>query len=184
MPTRDQVCLGILAGGRGLRLGGADKALAQFQGRTLLARTIAAMGAGYARTLVSYNGVDPRAHTLGGSILPDLRTGFPGPLAGLESLLAATTESWLLTVPVDLRELPADLPARMLAVGQGVVVCDGDGLQPLVALWPVVEAREAVAAALASGQLAVHSLATRLCPAVLDISPVRLGNLNTPADFE
>ena len=89
-----------------------------------------------------------------------------------------------MSVPVDLRQLPFDLPERMLAVGQGVMVSDADGLQPLVALWPVAEARDIVARALAAGEHAVHPLATRLRLAVLDISPGRLGNLNTPADFE
>lgn len=184
MPARGQVCLGILAGGRGTRLGGADKAFVEFDGRSLLARTIAAMGIGYARTLVSYNGRDPRAASFGDAVLPDVRTGFPGPLAGLESLLANTPEPWLLTTPVDLRHLPADLAERMLAVGKGVVVRDADGLQPLVALWPVAEAQAVVARALAAGEFAVHPLATQLRLAVLDISPGRLGNLNTPADFE
>jgi molybdopterin-guanine dinucleotide biosynthesis protein A len=65
-----------------------------------------------------------------------------------------------------------------------VVVRDGEGLQPLVALWPVASARTAVADALAAGELAVHPLARLLGLAVLDLSPGRLGNLNTPADFE
>jgi molybdopterin-guanine dinucleotide biosynthesis protein A len=184
VPTRDQVCLGILAGGRGLRLGGVDKAFAQFDGHSLLARTLAAMGSGYARTLVSYNGREPGAAALRVEVLPDLRPDFPGPLAGLEALLARTVQPWLLTVPVDLRALPAELPERMLAIWQGVVLRDGDGLQPLVALWPVASARAAVAAALAAGALAVHPLARQLGLAVLDLSPGRLGNLNTPADFE
>jgi molybdopterin-guanine dinucleotide biosynthesis protein A len=142
------------------------------------------MEGGFARTLVSYNGDDARADSLDCTLLPDLRAGFPGPLAGLEALLATTEEPWLMSVPVDLRQLPTDLAERMLAIGQGVVVRDGDGLQPLVALWPVAEAREAVARALDTGEHAVHPLATQLGLAVLDISPRRLGNLNTPADFE
>lgn len=184
MPLRSQVCLGILAGGRGTRLGGADKAFVELHGKSLVARTLDAMGAGYARTLLAYNGDDARAGRLQAGVVRDLRPDFPGPLAGLETLLSATAEPWLLTVPVDLRYIPTDLPDRMLSRDVGQVVRDDDGAQPLVALWPVREALAAVTAALDAGELAVHPVAARLGLSILDISPARLGNLNTPADFE
>ncbi|MBC7657121.1 MAG: molybdenum cofactor guanylyltransferase, partial [Frankiaceae bacterium] len=60
----------------------------------------------------------------------------------------------------------------------------GDGLQPLVALWKVSEARPTVAAALDEGQGAVHLVIRQLQMTLFDISPHRLGNLNTPRDFD
>ncbi|MEO7252204.1 MAG: NTP transferase domain-containing protein [Arenimonas sp.] len=190
MSTRDQITLGILAGGLGQRLGGADKAFVNLHGQTLLARTLEVMGEGYAQVLVSHNRADPRIAQSGASAVADLRADFPGPLAGIEAMLHAASSRWLLTVPVDLREVPPQLPERLLqalvspAGHDGIVVADVDGLQPLVALWPVAEARIATTRALNAGELAVHRLIELLRFAIHDVSPLRLGNLNAPADFE
>ena len=190
MSARDQITLGILAGGMGQRLGGVDKAFITLHGQTLLARTLAALGDGYAQVLVSHNRADPRVAQSGACAVADLRADFPGPLAGIEALLHAASSRWLLTVPVDLREIPPMLPegllqARLSAAGDdGIVVADADGLQPLVALWPVAEARIAATRALNAGEHAVHQLIESLRFAIYDVSPRRLGNLNTPADFE
>jgi molybdopterin-guanine dinucleotide biosynthesis protein A len=188
VPARDQITVGILAGGQARRLAGADKAGRQFRGQSLLARTLESLGEGFAATLLSHNGVPGAIIPDGMRVLADLRPGFPGPLAGLEALLQATATPWLLTLPVDLRDPPPGLP-ELLSAAQagsdaGVVLADADGLQPLVALWPVPASRLATSQALAAGQLAVHALVSRLAMRVHDISPSRLGNLNTPADFE
>lgn len=189
MPKRQRITLGILAGGQARRLGGADKAVAQFLGQPLLARTLAALGDKYGQVLVSYNGSD--AEVLNGSakVVRDLRSGFPGPLAGIESLLAASTGEWLLTVPVDLLDIPQDLLETLCAAIEnddsdvGAALRDADGSQPLVALWPVGIARYAVATALDAGFGAVHGVQQQLGFRERDISPQRLGNLNSPADF-
>ena len=115
MPARDKVTLGILAGGRATRLGGVDKAMLQYRGNTLLSRTVDAAGSGFCATLLSYNGdnsvvvLDPRWQVLG-----DLRAGFPGPMAGLETMLVACETDWLLTLPVDARDVPADLCTQLM----------------------------------------------------------------------
>jgi molybdopterin-guanine dinucleotide biosynthesis protein A len=190
MLTRGQISLGILAGGQALRLGGADKAFAQFQGRSLLARTLDALGSGYPQVLISYNGADDGVVSSAGLVVPDLRADFPGPLAGIESLLQATNGDWLLTIPVDLKEIPDDLVESLCRVqaadadGHGAAVLDADGLQPLVALWPVSAARVACAAALDAGDAAVLGVLKSMHFRIADISPFRLGNLNAPTDFE
>ena len=190
MLTRDQLTLGILAGGQARRLGGVDKAFAQFQGQALLTRALAALGTGYAQTLISYNGNDERIARFGGAAVPDLRGHFPGPLAGLESLLRVASSEWLLTIPVDLRDIPGDLPEILCGelgsnpVGEGVAIGDADGLQPLVALWRVSTSRSATTAALDAGERAAHRLVHSMQFRIRDISPWRLGNLNLPADFE
>lgn len=185
MPARDQISLGILAGGQGQRLGGADKATLHWHGVDLLSRTLAAAGDGFLETLLSYNGSDARAARHGLSWVPDLRSGNLGPLAGLESLLAKAHAPWLLTLPVDLRDADPDVVQRLFASAGGrAVIRDDDGLQPLVAIWPVAESLQMVSRALDAGDRAVHPLLQRLDLAEIDISPARLGNLNTPHDFE
>lgn len=185
MPARDHVSLGILAGGQGFRLGGADKTAVRLNGTDLLSRTIAAAGAGFLEALLSYNGNDLRAVRPGLSWVPDLRPGHPGPLAGLESLLARARGQWLLTLPIDLRDASPELLHRFCDSANGAaVIRDSDGLQPLVAIWPVSQALGLVSRALDEGQRAVYPLLQQLHMAELDISPARLGNLNTPHDFE
>jgi molybdopterin-guanine dinucleotide biosynthesis protein A len=185
--ARPLVVLGILAGGQARRLGGADKALALHHGEALAERTLRALGGGFAQILLSYNGASAQALPAAATPVPDLRPGFPGPLGGVEALLAAARGEWLLTVPVDLAHVPADLAERLLACalpGRGVSARDADGAQPLVALWPVASSRNAIGAALDAGERAVHRVQEILGFAPCELAPLRLGNLNTPADFE
>lgn len=186
MITRGDVTLGILAGGRATRLGGVDKAFVEFRGRRLLERTLDMAGNGFAARLASHPGEGNRFRELGLLAVRDLRPGFPGPLAGIEALLARCQGEWLLTLPVDLRDIPANLCEKLLATnpGQGAFVRDAEGCQPLACLWPVPATRTVVKAALDRGEGAVHEVAATLGLAILDISPLRLGNLNSPSDFE
>ena len=184
MPARDQICLGILAGGQGSRLGFADKCVVEFRGQDLLSRTLLAAGTGFSESLLSYSGSDSRNARPGLAWVPDRRAGHAGPLAGIESLLCAATSPWLLTTPVDLRLLEASVIESLCQGGGAAVVRDGDGVQPLLALWDVAPTLAAVVAALDQGRAAVHALVRQLRMAELDISPRRLGNLNSPADFE
>ena len=181
------VSLGILAGGRSQRLGGQDKSRLRFEGRTLLERTLASMAEGYAAILLSHNAEPELPPSAQIAVVGDLRSGFPGPLAGIEALLSAARSPWLLTLPVDLKFIPVGLPGAILSASvhdaSGVVVIDADGLQPLVALWPVQASLPAVSRALDAGQAAVHVLVRSLEMLELDISPLRMGNLNTPGDF-
>lgn len=186
MVPRDRISLGILAGGRGSRLGGVDKAFLELGGVTLLERALSALGTGFASVLVSHN--RPDAPQRSAPIVRDLRfvgdarAAGEGPLAGLDALLHATDADWLLSLPVDLAE-PSAIPVQALLATRGAVVRDADGLQPLVALWPVAEARAAVRAALLAANRAVHPLAGALGLAVVDIAPACLGNLNTPDEL-
>lgn len=178
------ISFGVLAGGQGSRLGGADKAQRLFQGERLLDRIARAWPQPFRERLLSYN--LPAGPDVGGwRCVPDLRDGHPGPMAGIQALLRACSSQWLLTVPVDCRDLPADLPAALCATKPAIacIVSDADGMQPLLGLWNVARMRPAIDDALAADDRAMHALCRRLGVAVLDITPHRLGNLNTPQDF-
>ena len=186
MVPRDRVSLGILAGGRGSRLGGADKAFLQWQSRDLLEHALQCIGSGFAEVLVSHNRQDdPRRRAYeqqGLRFVADGVAAGQGPLAGLDALLHAAAGDWLLTLPVDLAD-PSGVPVDTLLEAGGAVLRDADGLQPLVALWPVPRTRVAVRAALAAGERSVQALAAMLQLRMIDIAPRMLGNLNTPGDF-
>jgi molybdenum cofactor guanylyltransferase len=185
MIPRTAITLGILAGGRGQRLGGLDKAWVLHHGKTLLQHTLSAIPGAYAERLVSAREPDPRFAKLALRPVFDQRPGFQGPLAALEALSAACTTPWLLSVPVDVQRIPHDLPeALRRAVAQdGVVVKDAAGLQPLFALWRTAALRAAVGTMLDAGEFAAHRLVSRLDLARMDISPRLLANLNTPDDL-
>lgn len=186
MIPRTAISLGILAGGRGERLGGRDKAWVTHYGKTLIQHCVSAFPGGYAERLVSARAADPRFLKLGLRPVFDLRPDFPGPLAALEALSAACRTPWLLTVPVDLQRIPEGLPdaLRDATARDGVVVKDASGLQPLFGLWRAVRLHDAVVAMLDAGESAAYRLVSRLDMARMDMSPKLLANLNTPDDLQ
>ena len=183
IPSRE-ITLGIFAGGRASRLEGIDKAWAVYQGQSLIGRTLLAVNDDFAAMLVSANRHVDRYAALKLRAVADRLPDHPGPLAGLDALLAACDTDWLLTVPVDLRNLPGNLVERMCAAdNDGAVAQDRDGLQPLVALWPVARSQVAVTQALAQGERAVHRVIEQLALSIVRFDGARFGNLNAPEDF-
>ncbi len=184
MHARNDITLGIFAGGRATRLGGDDKAWAVYRGETLIERSLRALGDGYAARLVSANRDPDRYTALGLRAVPDRIAHFPGPLAGLDALLAVCTTPLLLTMPVDLRAIPGEIVQRLQAMGEGGAVAhDANGLQPLVALWPVERTRIAVAQALVHGERAAHRVVATLALAIVRFDDADFGNLNASDDF-
>lgn len=183
-PASGEVTLGILAGGRGTRLGGVEKAWLTLDGQSQVERLAQRLAPSVAGVLVSANRGLERFAAAGLVAVPDLRPGI-GPLAGLEALAAATTTAWLLTIPVDLVNVNDCLLRRLAACGpSGAFAVDDEGTQPLVALWQVPALRAGLQDALAANELAVHALQARLGMAALRLAGVRFGNLNTPADLD
>lgn len=180
----DDITLGILAGGRATRLGGRDKAWLARGGVPQVQRIAKRFGAETAAVLVSANRDLPRYALAGLDAVPD-RVADAGPLSGLDALAAACRTPWLFTLPVDVVDA-SDCVLRTLAAQrseQGASAQDDDGAQPLVALWRVDALREAVAAALAAEEFAVHALQARLGMGMVRFEGVRFGNLNTPEDL-
>jgi molybdopterin-guanine dinucleotide biosynthesis protein A len=180
------VSLGILAGGQARRLGGIDKARIVREGRLQLAHVLAAFPHPFRERLLSYNRDPAGLPAVGLRVVSDLRPGFVGPVAALEALAAECHSPWLLTVPVDCRDLPPGLALQLFAATgpDGTAVDDADGPQPLVGLWRVAALREACAHALATGHARARDVRDALVLGRVDLSPCRLGNLNLPEDLE
>ena len=177
------VTLGLLAGGAGSRLGGADKAWLQRGGVPQVLRLAKRLSGEAASVLVSANRDLQRYPEAGLTAIPDRRTDI-GPIAGLDALAAACTTRWMLTIPVDLVDVN-DCLLRSLAAagGDGAFAIDDDGAQPLVALWRVEALRAALSQALEANEIAVHALQARMGMAGVRFTGFRFGNLNTPADL-
>ncbi len=184
-PSRSNITLGILAGGRATRLGGIDKAWLLRDGVPQVLRWRDRFAGEVVATLVSANRDLTRYEAAGMRAVADATAADLGPLAGLAALATACRTRWLLTIPVDLLDVTHTLlPSLAGACGpDGAVACDDDGAQPLVALWRVDALRRAVRAAMESHDLAAHALQPRLDMASVRFRGVRFGNLNTPDDL-
>ena len=183
-PSRDTLTVGLLAGGRATRLGGLDKAWLLRDGVPQVERLRDCFVAHASRVLVSANRELPRYAAAGIDAIPD-RHPDTGPLSGLDALAAAATTPWLFTLPVDALHVDATVLARLVdAAGDaGASAEDDDGLQPLVALWPVAALRVAAAGALTGDDFSVRGLQRALGMRTVRFAQVRFGNLNTPDDL-
>ena len=178
------VTLGLLAGGRATRLGGIDKAWLLRDGVSQAQRWQQRFAPEVDAILASSNGDAAPFAALGIPVVAD-QVRDAGPIAGLDALAAACATQWLLTLPVDLVGVnECLLPSLLSAAGDtGSFARDGDGPQPLVALWPVAHLRDAARASLQAGAFAVHALQARMGMHEVRFDGVRYGNLNTPADL-
>jgi molybdenum cofactor guanylyltransferase len=179
----DGITLGILAGGRATRLGGRDKAWLERDGTPLVQALAQRLAPEVEATIVSANRNAERYLSHGLRAIHD-RVADLGPLGGLDALAAECHSEWLLTLPVDVVSINDCLARSLSAAGErGAWAEDDDGPQPLVALWRTTLLREAVAAAIADGDHAVHALQSRIGMACVRFDGVRFGNLNTPGDL-
>lgn len=143
----------ILAGGKGSRMGGADKALLPLAGRRMVDAVAARIAPQASRLAVNVRAGNDLSG-LGLPLLPDQVGGQPGPLAGVLAAMdwaAGLGAERVATVPVDVPVLPGDLVARLGGTpGLAVAATAGGRVHPVVALWPVA-LREGLRAALAAG---------------------------------
>lgn len=177
----------ILAGGRGRRMGGRDKALLKLGGQTLLDRVAARLAPQVAGLAVSSNS-DP-ALLPGLKVLPDETPDLAGPLAGvLSGLCEARRRGFdgLVSVAVDTPFFPDDLVTRLAAAGGGLALSrSGGDLHPTFALWPVALADE-LSQFLAGGGRKLRDFTARHSAAVVDFPPAKpdaFFNINTPEDL-
>jgi len=135
----------ILAGGLSRRMGGGDKGLLLWQGRSLIEHVALRLRPQVSRLVLNANGDPGRFASFGLPVVADDLPGFPGPLAGVLAVLEhfrAGTETHVMVVPCDAPQLPADLVARLAAAWQaagalGALAVSAGRRHPAVALWPV-----------------------------------------------
>ncbi|MCF7983618.1 MAG: molybdenum cofactor guanylyltransferase [Thiohalocapsa sp.] len=186
-PTIETVTGVVLAGGRGQRMGGADKGLIEVAGQALAARVLDALAAQTAQQLISANRNLSRYRALGPPVLSDSLQGYQGPLAGIASAMRRAATPWLLVSPCDTPLIPVDLRERLAgglrAADAQLAVCeDAEHLHPLHALLPVGLADDLAEYLAADGRsvrgwIARHRVATVSVPAQCFV------NANTDADL-
>ncbi len=113
MITSQDITGVILAGGRGTRMGGADKGLQNFNGMPLALQTLMRLQPQVAEVLINANRNLAAYESLGVPVWHDEMADFPGPLAGFMTGLAHCETPYLVTVPCDTPLFPLDLVERL-----------------------------------------------------------------------
>lgn len=126
----------VLAGGRGVRMGGVDKGLQPFLGQPLVQHALSRLArqaghageaslvgkAGLAGVILNANRNPDAYRALGAAafgaervrVVPDRDNAFSGPLAGFQAGLDACASPLMLTVPCDSPLFPLDMAHRLL----------------------------------------------------------------------
>jgi molybdopterin-guanine dinucleotide biosynthesis protein A len=181
----------VLAGGRALRMDGADKGLLMLRGQPLVAHVAARLAPQVHTMMVSANR-NASTYSMYGEVVEDDSAlgGWQGPLAGVAAGLARARTEWVATVACDMPFLPLDLVARLQAAvrshaAPAAVAMIGGRPIPVCMLVPVRMAGD-LAAWLTEGtdRKVAHWLARVGCIDVaFDDVAEAFANINTPADL-
>ncbi len=168
-------------------MGGADKALVSFAGRSLIAAVIDRFAPQVSDLAISARGDAGRFAALGLPVIADPFPEWRGPLAGvLAAMLWAQGQgaNHVACVPVDGPFLPLDLVFRLGCSAQPRLARAGSRQHPTFGLWPCALAPD-LRGFLASGAEPRLRDFAALCGAVwVDFADLRgFDNLNTPEDL-
>lgn len=103
----------VLAGGRGVRMGGVDKGLQTFRGLPLARRALERLAPQVGGVMLNANRNFAVYEAFGVPVWPDDIADHAGPLAGLLAGLMQCSTPYLLSVPCDTPLFPRDLAERL-----------------------------------------------------------------------
>ena len=113
MIAREAITGLVLAGGRGSRMGGADKGLQTYRGVPLALHALMRLGPQVGHVMLNANRNLGAYESFGAPVWPDALPDFAGPLAGFLAGLEQCETPYLVTVPCDSPQFPLDLVARL-----------------------------------------------------------------------
>src|SRR3954469_19063590 len=113
MIDKDQVTGLVLAGGRGTRMGGADKGLQNFRGMPMAMFTVLRLAPQVGELMINANRNLAAYESFGTPVWPDVIADYAGPLAGFLTGLEHCDTPYLATAPCDTPLFPTDLVARL-----------------------------------------------------------------------
>ena len=185
---REAVTGVVLAGGRGTRMGGADKGLVEVAGRPMVEHVLAAMGRQAGAVAINANRSADRYARYGHPVIADRLDGFQGPLAGMASALEAAATEFVLVVPCDSPLLDPALGPRLHAAlaereADIAVAHDGERMHPVFVLLRR-SVRSGLEAFLARGERKIDRWFAEEKTEVVDFSdlPDMFLNVNREAD--
>ncbi len=127
----------ILAGGKASRMGGKDKGLQELNGLPLWQHVARTLHKQVSTIVVSANRNIATYQESGYPVYADLLANYPGPLAGMLSVMQQCDAEWFLYCPCDTPFIPDCLAERLKKNrGSALVVWahDGDRDHPTIAL--------------------------------------------------
>ncbi|AYY73323.1 molybdenum cofactor guanylyltransferase MobA [Citrobacter sp. TBCP-5362] len=127
----------VLAGGKARRMGGADKGLLELDGKPLWKHVADTLASQLETVVINANRHQEIYQQSGLKVIPDSLADFPGPLAGMLSVLQQEKGDWFLFCPCDTPYIPRNLVARLKAQRNSapvVWVHDGERDHPTIAL--------------------------------------------------
>jgi molybdenum cofactor guanylyltransferase len=181
----DAITAVILAGGRGRRMGGADKGLVDLNGRCLIDHLLTAIEPQVGAVMINANRNIERYRAFGKPVFEDAMSDYQGPLAGFSQAFARIDTPYLLTLPCDAPLLPDNFVARMVEALESrqadiAAAHDGERLHSIHALMKATLAED-LEAYLAAGDRKIELWYRRHRLALVDFSdcPAAFRNINT-----
>lgn len=183
----------ILAGGRGARMGGADKGWVMVNGKPLIVSVVERFAPQVGHLLISANRNVERYAALGIVVEDDAADAngerFAGPLIGVLSGLRRARTGWVAIVPCDAPNLPGDLVQRLASAALdtgATAACArvGEQLQPMFAVVKTSTADQ-LASAICTGERAMHRWLESLNAAAVTFDDAQaFVNVNTMPDTD
>ena len=179
----------ILAGGRGQRVGGADKGWLIYEGRPLIVSVVERFAPQVGSLLISANRSVERYSAFGEVVGDDVADvggeRFAGPLIGVLSGLKRARTDWVAIVPCDAPRLPTDLVQRLMNATLGrdarAACARVHGqLQPAFALVKT-SCADKLARSVADGERALHRWLEAIEAVAVDFDDAQaFTNINKP----
>ena len=191
----------ILAGGRGSRMGGADKGLENHRGLPMAMHALLRLAPQVGTVMVNANRNLGAYESMGVPVWPDSLPDYAGPLAGFLTGLEHCETPYLVTVPCDSPLFPADLVQRLAQALEAAdaeiamaATCEGAatpmGLHTRLQVQPVfcllkTELLESLVRFTQSGQRKIDKwTALHRCVEVPFDDPQAFANANTPDELQ
>ena len=180
----------ILAGGRGQRMGGADKGWVVYEGRPLITSVVERLAPQVTALLISANRNVERYAALATVVEDDTSatggTPFSGPLIGVLSGLRRSRTEWMAIAPCDAPHLPLDLVERLNRAASGAAASAACArvntrLQPVFAVVRT-DLLDHLTRTVAAGERAMHRWLESVGVVPVDFDEAEaFTNINSPA---
>ena len=171
-------------------MGGVDKGLKLLRDKPLVQWVIERFAPQVTELLVNANQNIDAYRALGYRVIPDVISGFAGPLAGLHRGLVEADYDLVATVPCDSPFLPADLVARLYEAldwhgAQLAVARTGDQPHPVFCLCRK-SVLPGLTAFLAGGGRKIDAwyAALKVAEVAFDDEPDAFSNINTESELQ